>query len=87
MNRNLLHLAISAALLAGFAATARAEINESSLSSQAKADRPATVSRPSHAAVANRRVLAVRTASALPQSEPICGWFSCDQYMVVGIGF
>jgi hypothetical protein len=89
MNRHSLHLFICAALLAGFAGTARAELNESALpnQAQAKVNRPATVARAGHSAFASRRVLAERTTTPLPQSEPVCGWFSCDQYLVVGIGF
>jgi hypothetical protein len=89
MNRYSLCLAISAAALAGFLGTARAELNESpAVQPPVKADRPVPLPRP-HPVVASRRASPDQSAAAVtpPQPQPICAWVACDQYLIVGIGF
>jgi hypothetical protein len=96
MNRHSLCLVISAAALAGFLGTARAELNESpavqppvspAVQPSVKADRPVPLPRP-HPVVASRRASPDQSAAAVaPQPQPICAWVACDQYLIVGIGF
>jgi hypothetical protein len=88
MKHYALGLAIACAVLAGFAGAARAQLNESpmlSTQSPGKADRLVPMPRP-QPPIASRRIpeQMARTASQL---QPICGWLTCSQYLIVGIGF
>jgi hypothetical protein len=100
MNRHSLYVLVSAAILSGLIGTARAELNDSPLPSQAQAKveqpAPAPAAR-SHHATATRRAAAERprlaTMSERPRLatismlQPACASFACDQYLIVGIGF
>jgi hypothetical protein len=90
MIRHSFYLVISAAVLVGFVGAARAEVSDAPLSSQAraKADRPAPVSRPSHAGASHRILERTPAATVLvPRAEPGCDGFACGQFLIVGIGF
>jgi hypothetical protein len=90
-HRYALCVTISAAVLAGIAGAARAEVNEATAPAQqaVKSERtaPVPIPRP-HPLAASRRSLTDQSAAAVtPLPQPSCEWFACAQYVIVGIGF
>jgi hypothetical protein len=89
MYRYLFKFAIPAVLLAGLSGTAAAETIEATTRAPVRADQAVPLPR-SHPPLANRHVAAEETAGSTtpsPVPPPICDWFACSQYVIVGMGF